>query len=89
MCHGSQAITTFEWFGSHPRPVSTHRQEECVNWGKLDAWSGERRVSLYDLDALADRPAPQDWELFDHDLRLGIKDGNVEGFTKVLENSDF
>ena len=86
MCHGSQTITTFEWFGSQPKPVSINKRE-CVNWEKLDAWSGDRRVTLYDLDALADRPEPQEWELIDHDVRLGVKGGDVKGFEDVLQGS--
>ena len=84
MCRGSQAITTFEWFGSQPKPVSVH-QQECVDWDALDGWNAERRVDLYDLDKLADRPERMEWELVEHDVRLGEKEGNIEGFEGVLE----
>lgn len=86
-CRGSQAITTFEWFGSQPKPVSTHTQS-CIDWEALDAWNAARRVDLYDLGQLEGRPPREPWELVDHALRLGEVEGNVSGFERVLEGKE-
>jgi len=77
MCHGSRAVTTFEWYGSQPKPVA-EEQYECVNWDKFNQWNADRRVEMYDLDAFKDRPEPQEWELIEHDVRLGITEGRPE-----------
>lgn len=57
MCRGSRVVSTFEWFGSLPRPA-LEQQHKCINWEKFDAWNAERRVDLFDLDSLANRPEP-------------------------------
>lgn len=77
MCRGSQAVTTFEWYGSQPKPVNDD-QRECINWENFDAWNEERSFDLYDLDAIAERPEPQPWELLEHDVRLGVTKGRPE-----------
>ncbi|KAF4621709.1 hypothetical protein G7Y89_g14496 [Cudoniella acicularis] len=59
--------------------------QACINWEKFDDWNAQRRVDLYDLDALDGRPATQPWELIGHDVRLGVDKGRPEqddGFTK-------
>lgn len=86
MCRGSQSIATFEWFGSQPTPVTQDRQE-CINWEALDEWAAERKVDLYDLDQLADRPEEQPWEVVDHDVRLGVKEGDTKGYEGMLEGT--
>jgi hypothetical protein len=72
MCRGSQAVTTFEWYRSQPKPVSADNHE-YVNWEEFDAWNSKRRVNMSDFDTFKDRPEPQPWELLDRDVRLGIK----------------
>jgi hypothetical protein len=84
MCRGSLDITTFEWFGSQPRPVP-RTERECISWEAFDAWNHERRVGLSDLNIFRDRPEPKDWELLDHDVRLGATKGDVQGFVDLLE----
>lgn len=84
MCRGSSEVTTFEWIGSQPKPLST-TEHKCVNWDTFDAWNGDRRIALSDLNIFKDRPESQDWEIFDDAVRLGSSKGDTQGFVDLLE----
>jgi hypothetical protein len=48
-------VSTFEWMGAFPRPT-VEQPHKCINWKKFDDWNAERRVDLFDLDAIEGRP---------------------------------
>jgi Mycotoxin biosynthesis protein UstYa len=90
MCRPDLTLGTFRWFGSRPTPVLTH-MAQCVDFDRLNQWTAERKVNLYDLDSLADRPPTEEWEPKDHAVILGEKmgeAGQVEGFSKALLDAE-
>ena len=42
--------------GAFARPT-VEQKHKCINWEKFDAWNAERRVDLFNLDALEGRPS--------------------------------
>ena len=83
MCRPDLTIGTFNWFGSRPTPVLSHTAQ-CIDFDRLDAWTEQRKVNLYDLDSLANRPPTEEWEPKDHAVILGEKAGQVKGFSNKL-----
>ncbi|KAH7412777.1 hypothetical protein BKA64DRAFT_637469 [Cadophora sp. MPI-SDFR-AT-0126] len=49
MCKADTALMTYEWLPDFPGPWPNFGiQHECVNWEKIDNWSKERSIDIFD-----------------------------------------
>ncbi|KAH6712421.1 hypothetical protein BKA61DRAFT_485707, partial [Leptodontidium sp. MPI-SDFR-AT-0119] len=49
MCKVDTALMTYEWLPDFPGPWPNFGiQHECVNWEKIDNWSKERSIDIFD-----------------------------------------
>ncbi|KAI6716189.1 hypothetical protein JHW43_001292 [Diplocarpon mali] len=49
MCKGDTALMTYEWLPDFPGPWPNFGiQHECVNWERIDDWSKERSINIFD-----------------------------------------
>ncbi|KAH7348464.1 hypothetical protein BKA65DRAFT_476878 [Rhexocercosporidium sp. MPI-PUGE-AT-0058] len=49
MCKADTALMTYEWLSDFPGPWPNFGiQHECVNWEKIDNWSKERSIDIFD-----------------------------------------
>ncbi|XMA20260.1 hypothetical protein WAI453_013051 [Rhynchosporium graminicola] len=49
MCKADTAMMTYEWLPDFPGPWPNFGiQHECVNWEKIDHWSRERSIDIFD-----------------------------------------
>ena len=50
MCTGSLDLVTVKWAKDEALPVPRFlAKRKCINWEKLDTWSGDRRFWLGDI----------------------------------------
>lgn len=53
MCHPDLSLMTYAWLPDYRGPWPDFEGVHmCVNWEKMDAWVGERRVDMFEKGLL-------------------------------------